>query len=200
MPATLVTNTTRFVAFETEINGVTHRIEISGLYLVVDPATGQITSGTVSKISNFSYSGALATAEGTAWSNFSLTVAALNALIAGDQWQTPQEIGSSFLDMMALLPPTTQSLAFSPTSTVAHGTVFADYLFGGAKSDAIYGGAGNDRVYGGDGIDLVTGGLNDDRVYGGNGDDTVYGEEGNDKLYGGSGYNTIFGGEGNDAL
>ena len=108
------------------------------------------------------------------------------------------------------------------------GSVYTNYLDGGAGDDIIDGRTGSDFLFGGTGNDTLIGGLwdgdeglvmetggrsrpggtIDDRIYGGTGNDVIYGDDtlgtstqgGNDSIDGGDGNDTIIAGAGNDTV
>ena len=97
----------------------------------------------------------------------------------------------------------------------ALGSLFSDYLQGGAGNDSLDGNSGRDRLEGEDGDDVLRGGDGDENqvaigspfgftflggLYGGAGNDTLDGGSGNDYLEGGAGNDSLVGGEDNDYL
>lgn len=84
------------------------------------------------------------------------------------------------------------------------GTIYADFINGGAGNDQIAGGKGNDwlfgasgsdTLFGGEGNDSLDGQAGNDQLFGGNGDDLLRGD-----LIGISGNDLLSGGGGNDEL
>lgn len=108
------------------------------------------------------------------------------------------------------------------------GSVYTNYLDGGAGDDSIDGRSGSDILFGGTGNDTVIGGIwdgdsgviletdgrsrpggtIDDRIYGGAGNDILYGDDtagtstqgGNDSIDAGDGNDTVVAGAGNDTV
>jgi hypothetical protein len=72
-----VINTRTLVVYEVASENGTLRVEVEGRKLIVDPETGRITFGTISKIKSFEYSGDISTGAGRTWDKIDLAVADL---------------------------------------------------------------------------------------------------------------------------
>lgn len=200
MPLTPVLNTRTLVVFEIPSETGTLRVEIEGRKLFVDPDTGRIAFGTVSKIKTFEYSGDVSTGVGRSWDKIDLAAADLSVLLGTADWHIPQPGTPSYYDTFAALPTTSVLTIFSPTDNYVEGGSATDYLFGTELGDYMEGRGGNDRLIGGTGLDFLGGGEGDDRLFGGADEDALFGGTGNDRLAGEAGFNTLYGGEGNDKL
>lgn len=103
------------------------------------------------------------------------------------------------------------------------GSIYTNYLDGGAGNDYLDGKQGSDNLFGGSGDDIVIGGVSDntpnnlggqrpvdydDQIFGGSGNDRLYGDDtlgtdtrgGDDLIQGGAGNDTILAGYGNDVV
>lgn len=200
MPATLVSNTMRFIVYEVPNGETTLRLEISGRFLVIDPATGQITGGTIQKISGFEYAGDVTQGAGRTWANINLTASDLTTLLGTSDWQMPQPGSLAYYSVMGALPASTLVTTFTSIGTFVQGTDLVETLIGTESGDVIMGAGGDDRLYGRGGNDELQGEAGNDRLYGEDGDDVLLGGTGDDRLNGGTGYNTLYGGDGDDAL
>jgi Ca2+-binding RTX toxin-like protein len=200
MPATIVSQTTRLVVYEIDLGTSILRLSVEGRFLVVDPATGQITGGTVSKITNLEYAESVTEGAGRTWSNINLPAGDVSVLLGNANWHVPQPATLEFYAAMSALPATTIVSTFTAFANFVQGGTGADALIGTNKGDVMMGGAGNDRLYGSTGGDELHGEDGNDSLYGQDDEDVLHGGAGDDRLVGGAGYNTLFGGDGNDAM
>jgi len=96
------------------------------------------------------------------------------------------------------------------------GSVYGDWLHGGAGRDWLNGGRGDDQIcpgtcgsacaqerqitYGGPGRDIILGSSDPDEIFGGKGNDIIQGAAADDVLWGGPGDDVVHGGVGSDHL
>jgi Ca2+-binding RTX toxin-like protein len=200
MPETPIILTSRLVVYEIASETGTLRLEVAGRYLVVDPDTGRVVSGTVSKITSLEYNGDISTGAGRVWDKVNLAAGDLSVLLGTPDWHVPQPASVGYYDMFASLPSTVVVSTFTEVANFVQGGSGIDALYGTIKGDVIMAGDAGDRVYGLTGLDELHGEAGNDSLYGGEDEDALHGDAGDDRLVGGAGFNTLYGGDGNDSL
>ncbi|WP_083191560.1 calcium-binding protein [Salipiger sp. CCB-MM3] len=166
---------------------------------------GNVTGGTVTGMTEFTYSGEeLWRADGFSLSAASIFQASqtsrntddramLRALLAGND-TVKLSAGSDRFESGG----GNDTVRASGGHDVIYGDAGKDRIFGGYGNDRLFGGSHEDRIFGEAGRDHLAGAAGGDHIDGGNGADRLLGGRGADRIFGGAGKDQLSGGAGAD--